>query len=180
MGTTQFQSGNPYNVEIGYDWNFDGISNDRPDLGNPSAPLQNWAVDGAFWYGEPAGTLCDGPTWWNTNNSCKVVSGNSVHWILPAWGSAGNVGRNSLMTPGYEDWDFGIQRTIKIHESQQLDFRAEMFNVFNHGNTGTPDSTLVDTPYQVPGQPAVLNPVFNYPYTVSGHRNVRFYIKYSF
>ncbi|HEY3928778.1 MAG TPA: carboxypeptidase regulatory-like domain-containing protein [Candidatus Koribacter sp.] len=180
MGVTSFQTGNPYNPEIGYDWNGDGISNDRPNIGNPAAPLQNWAVDGAFWFGAPAGTLCEGSSWWNTGNDCKVVSSSWAHWVLPAFGSAGNASRNSLMAPGYEDWDFGIQRTIKVHESQQFDFRAEMFNVFNHGNTGTPTASLVDEPYQTPGQPAVVNPLFNYPYTVTGHRNIRFYLKYSF
>ncbi len=45
-GITTFQSGQPINVEIGYDWNGDGISNDRPILLNKNAPITNWAIKG--------------------------------------------------------------------------------------------------------------------------------------
>jgi len=176
MGTTQFQTGNPENIEVGYDANGDGITNDRPLLGNPSAPLNTYAWDGT-WCGYAPGTYISGPALWNDGDCspAALVSKNSVHWIVPAYGQNGNVSRNSMLTPGYEDWDFGIQRTIKIHESQQFDFRAEMFNVFNHGNTGTPATTLTSIP-----DPGQFNPFLNYASTVSGHRNVRFYFKYSF
>jgi outer membrane receptor protein involved in Fe transport len=37
-GITSFQSGAPFTVANGFDRNNDGISNDRPDISNPSAP----------------------------------------------------------------------------------------------------------------------------------------------
>ncbi|HEY3929247.1 MAG TPA: carboxypeptidase regulatory-like domain-containing protein [Candidatus Koribacter sp.] len=182
QGQTSFQTGNPENIEVGYDSSGDGITNDRPSLGNPSAPLTSYAWDGS-WCGGPAGTYVDGPSLW-FEGTCVPVSKNSVHWIVPAYGQAGNVGRNSFISPGFEDWDFGIQRTFKIHESHQIDFRAEMFDVFNHGNLGTPTlnngignaATLNLTSISPSGSQTFLN----YPLTTTGSRSIRFYIKYSF
>ena len=57
----QFNSGNPGNVEVGYDYNGDGIANDRPALSNPRASVQTFAFDRAWYYdGKPG--LCDGPS----------------------------------------------------------------------------------------------------------------------
>ncbi len=178
-GTTSIQSGTPVNVFVGYDSNGDGISNDRPMLGNPAAPMASYAAEGSTWFGEPVGTLCDGWYWWNTNDGCHPVDASSVHWIVPAYGTEGNVRRNSMTSPGVQKWDFAIQRTFSITEKHKLDFRAEMFNVFNHGN---PDLSLlglslVDIPRPGSGE----TPAFaNYDLTQAGHRNIRLYLKYSF
>jgi hypothetical protein len=49
----------------------------------------------------------------------------------------GNSGRNSLTGPGLVNFDFMVFKNNYIHrisESFNLQFRAEMFNVFNHAN----------------------------------------------
>jgi len=43
-GITSFQSGAPFTVLNGFDRNNDAIVNDRPDIGNPRAPLNSRAV----------------------------------------------------------------------------------------------------------------------------------------
>ena len=51
----------------------------------------------------------------------------------------GNAGRNSLRGPGLADWDFSLIRRLRLTESKALEFRAEMFNIFNRANFETPE-----------------------------------------
>jgi hypothetical protein len=54
----------------------------------------------------------------------------------------GTLGRNVLRGFGATQWDFAIHRDFPIHELIKLQFRAEMFNVLNHPNFGSPKSAL--------------------------------------
>ena len=60
----------------------------------------------------------------------------------PAFGTFGNIGRDSFSGPGYIDTDLSISKTIPIKESLNLQFRADFFNLFNHPNLGQPDSCV--------------------------------------
>jgi hypothetical protein len=181
-GVSQFQSGSTQNVEDGFDVDGDGIGNDRPILGNPKAPLATWAIDNAWFTGVSDGTLCSGPSWWNTSDNCHVVSKDSVHWIVPGFDQhpANPVSRNSMYSPGLQQWDINIQRSFKVTERVTFDFRGELFNAFNHGNFGVENTTLssgvVTDQFNDFG--------FNYfadPYsTVTGHRHARIFAKISF
>jgi len=182
-GITQFQSGTPENVEVGYDVNGDGIGNDRPIIGNAKAPLNTYAFDDSWQYGTSDGGLCSGPSFWYTSLPCEPVPASSVHWIVPAYGGVrpdNTVGRNNLISPGYQTWDMNIQRSFKLHENLTLDFRGELFNIFNHGNAGIEPTTLItgiltDT-FSNNGNDtfAVADP------TVAGYRHVRFFLRLAF
>jgi hypothetical protein len=50
----------------------------------------------------------------------------------------GNGGRNEIYGPGIENFDFSLFKNAKIKEHLNLQFRAELFNVFNHSNFGSP------------------------------------------
>jgi len=50
----------------------------------------------------------------------------------------GNLPRNGLRAFGAAQWDLAIHRNFPIHETVNLQFRAEMFNVLNHPNFGPP------------------------------------------
>lgn len=54
----------------------------------------------------------------------------------------GNLGRNTMIGPGFRNFDLALHKTTKIHESQALEFRVEMFNAFNNVNLGNPGGTL--------------------------------------
>jgi hypothetical protein len=54
----------------------------------------------------------------------------------------GTAGRNVAIGPGYGNWDFSVFRNIRIVESKELQFRAELFNVLNHANFRLPDSDI--------------------------------------
>lgn len=59
-------------------------------------------------------------------------------------GSFGNVGRNTLDSPGIIGWDFIAMKnfTMPWKESHRLQFRFEAFNFPNHPNWGNPDTNL--------------------------------------
>jgi hypothetical protein len=185
-GVQQFNSGNPGNVEAGFDANGDGISNDRPSLSNPQASVQTFAIDRSLYDGGPAGRgFCDGPNVF-TFGTCVVTPASAVHWIVPAVSDNGNsflpvtpvVQRNSFRTLGNQQADLSIQRNFHIWEGHNFLFRAESFNVLNQGTTGIPNLILAD----INANPAVFGPntFGQFAPTVAGHRNLRFYAKYSF
>ncbi len=191
---TSFQSGNPLNPEIGFHWNQDGISNDRPILLNKNAPITNWAIKGddpIQGFGTAPGVLCDGPEWWATGDPCKVVSAANTHWVLSNFGTTQNtIGRNSLTTDHTSNTDLTVQRTFKLTERQALDFRVEGLNVWNQGNTGSNNPTPINANL-ITGVPfngkdntgkAFSGAVTfdNRFLTTAGGRSVRLYARYRF
>jgi len=60
----------------------------------------------------------------------------------PAFGTYGNLGRNSEIGPGFIEADLAIAKSIPIKESVNLQLRADFFNAFNHVNLGQPDSCV--------------------------------------
>lgn len=119
------------------------------------------------------------------------VTSSALHWLVPATGF-GNVGRNSFNVPGRQDWTFATQRTINLHsERHQLVVRMEMLNPFNHPNTGNPSSTNLSAVslFNLPGSaisatqtagPAPVPTFSNFERTITGERDIRFWLKYQF
>jgi hypothetical protein len=185
-GIFQFQSGQPINVEVGYDWNGDGIGNDRPIVLNKNAPITNWAVKGEDFFNVPVGTLCDGPRFWATNDDCQVVSAANTHWVTSHFGTTENtVSRNALVSDHTFSTDLTVDRSFKTFEHQAFSIRAEAINVLNQGNTGSYNASLISgVPFN--GTDA-LNNVYtgqttfgNRFLTVGGGRVLRFYGRYQF
>ncbi len=82
---------------------------------------------------------------------------NTSCFATPATGFFGNSARAPLHGPGLQNWDVGIQKhfRVPITEQMKLQFRAEMFNAFNHaqfgnpnGNTGSPLIGLISSARQ--------------------------------
>jgi hypothetical protein len=57
-------------------------------------------------------------------------------------GQFGNVGRNTLDGPAFQEWDFSALKIIPIRENMTLQFRAELFNIFNNVNFELPDNDI--------------------------------------
>ncbi|HZT39432.1 MAG TPA: TonB-dependent receptor [Bryobacteraceae bacterium] len=66
-------------------------------------------------------------------------------WSRPAPGTFGNVARNSFFGPHLFNADASLTKGFHITEAVNAQFRAELFNVFNHVNLGQPNAT-VDSP----------------------------------
>jgi hypothetical protein len=58
------------------------------------------------------------------------------------YGSVGNLGRNNLVGPGYAETDIGLTKNTRITERVSLQFRAEIFNIFNHPNFSVPGTSI--------------------------------------
>jgi len=62
--------------------------------------------------------------------------------VLPAKGEYGNVGRNSLRGPDLRDIDLSIFKNTFIGK-RNLQFRIEIFNLFDRNNWGTPNNAAL-------------------------------------
>jgi len=54
----------------------------------------------------------------------------------------GDVGRNCFRGPRQVDLDFSLSKLFPVSESQNFEFRADFFNLFNHPNFANPISNL--------------------------------------
>ena len=59
----------------------------------------------------------------------------------------GNVVKGSFVGPQFASWDTSVIRIFPIHETLQLQFRAEFFNVLNHTNFGDPQQTQTNSSF---------------------------------
>ena len=67
---------------------------------------------------------------------------NPAAFTTPAPGSFGNVPRNFLRGPNFMQADLILNKRFKFNESTNLEFRTEIFNIFNHTNFDIPGSRL--------------------------------------
>ncbi len=65
---------------------------------------------------------------------------NPAAFSLPTFGTFGNVGRNTLISPSIFGWDFSTLKNFQLKEAHTLQFRFEAFNLPNHPNWGNPDT----------------------------------------
>lgn len=113
------------------------------------------------------------------------MEGNSVI-VPPAQGTYGDISRNEFYGPVYRQWDFSVVKNWKIKERITAQFRAEMFNLLNFVNYGTPGisagtNTNPSNPAAFgvsPGTPDVANnaPVFG----TGGPRRIQLGLKFIF
>jgi len=136
-GITTFQSGTPYSVANGSDRNNDAILADRPDIGNPNAPLSTRAIifpRCASGYQNPDNGLC--------------VSPGDVHWVEGiGFPNSSTVGRNTLRTAGTNNFDLNLTKSIPFAETGRLELRCEALNAFNHPQyVNVPQMSVNGTP----------------------------------
>jgi hypothetical protein len=128
-GILVVQSGLPFTV---------GISSDRANIGRTGQRPDVRVVNG-----QPLSPSVDKPTidqWFDT----RVFA-------LPAVGTFGNVGRNTLRGPGLETLDLALAKNFKIRKETSLQLRVEAFNALNHPNFGRPTATMsAEVPLDAP------------------------------
>jgi outer membrane receptor protein involved in Fe transport len=62
-------------------------------------------------------------------------------YVLPAAGFQGTVGRNTMIGPGSKQVDFSVSKRFPFGPAR-LEFRGEIFNLFNTTNFGQPDGNI--------------------------------------
>lgn len=68
----------------------------------------------------------------------------------------GNVGRNTLRGPGFFNVDLSLNKNWKLTEKTQLQFRGELYNIFNHPNLGVPAAQLYNASGQALGTAGLI------------------------
>lgn len=108
-------------------------------------------------------------------------------FCAPAAGQQGTLGRNALRGFGASQLDFGIQRMFRLTENFNLQFRSEIFNIFNHPNFGDPQGNMTSGLFgqstQMLGRSlgsatsgGGLNPL----YQIGGPRSIQFALRLQF
>ncbi len=118
QGIATAQTGAPYSISSGLDTAATGVGGDLADR----VPGTNVA---------PA-------------NRTNTTYFNPAAFTNATAGTVGNSGRNSLNGPSLVDVDLSLFKEFQIREYGKLQFRAELFNVFNHPNFFNPDNTVGD------------------------------------
>jgi hypothetical protein len=67
---------------------------------------------------------------------------NPAAFATPTPGTFGNVPRNFLSGPSFQQFDVIFNKRFRFSETTNLEFRTEVFNVFNHTNFDIPGSRL--------------------------------------
>jgi outer membrane receptor protein involved in Fe transport len=121
---TTLQTGQPFTVRLGFNrsgnLNTTGFSmNERPDL-KP---------------GFSSNPVLGGPDrYWDINA-----------FALPAAGTRGNLGRNTLTGPGLINADLSLVKSVVLASARTLQVRLEAFNVFNRANFAVPSGRIAFT-----------------------------------
>jgi hypothetical protein len=127
---TQAQTGSPVNLVTALP-NFTGVNHTlRPDLiGDPSIVGST-----TQWFNN---AVCD-PRIATGAGSCAA----GAVFALPVSAAGvfhfGNVGRNSIVGPGFSNTDFSVIKNLTLMGSARLQLRLEAFNIFNQANLGLP------------------------------------------
>ncbi|WP_263367458.1 carboxypeptidase-like regulatory domain-containing protein [Edaphobacter bradus] len=107
-------SGTWFTPSSGFDYSLTNINNDRPNLtGNPY------------------------------QRDVKHLTWLTATGFTPnAWGTFGNVRRNSVRGPGWINVNVALSREFAIREQQRFEFRFEAFNLANHANYNSLSTNL--------------------------------------
>jgi hypothetical protein len=124
-GILQVQSGFPFTVRSGVDNSFSGQNLDTADLGGvPSYTSGSRGARVQKWF-------------------------NTSAFALNAPGTFGNTGINTMWGPGRWILDMGLFKNFPFHEQGQrsVQFRAEVFNLFNNVNLGQPGNSVISATF---------------------------------
>ena len=117
------QTGFPFSPQLGYNPTGSG------DTRNPVRPDRNPNFHGSLYASGSTGR--------------RVAQYfNASAFAAPAYGTVGNLGRDTLTGPSYVDWDLSLLKTTQFTDRTRLQFRAEFFNVLNHTNLQTPNEVV--------------------------------------
>lgn len=129
-GITTLQSGFPFSPQLGFNPTNNG------DSRNPIRPSYNPAFTGNIILGSPNQYF------------------NPSAFVVPANGTYGNVGRDTLIGPGIAQLDLALMKNTSISERVHLQFRAEFFNIFNRANFNTPNAVVFTSSSPIPSPTA--------------------------
>jgi hypothetical protein len=127
------------------------------------------------------------PLWIANPNVAGGREINSAAFTTPVGAVQGDLGRNALRGFDAAQVDLTLRRQFKLRERLALQARADLFNIFNHPNFGSPINYLSSPQFGQStqmlgaslgsgGQNGGLNPL----YQVGGPRSVQLALKLVF
>ncbi len=117
-GIAAIQSGFPFSPQLGYNPTGNG------DTRNPVRPNRNPDFHGKLYPGTPTQYF------------------DAAAFSAPAYGTYGNLGRDTLVGPGLTNLDLSLHKSTQLTERLRAQFRAEFFNILNHTNFATPNPVV--------------------------------------
>ena len=112
------QSGFPFSPQLGYNPTGSG------DTRNPVRPNVNPDFHGNLYPHTPKQFF------------------NAAAFSAPAYGTFGNLGRDTLVGPNLANLDLSLHKSTQLGEHVHAQFRAEFFNILNHTNFATPNEVV--------------------------------------
>ncbi len=110
--------------------------------GLPYTPTLNSAVSNA---GGSRPNLLRSPTFTSGDRAMYFDTSfntSDATWGVPAIYNYGNAGRNILYGPGRTNWDASVFKNFALTERVKLQFRTELFNMFNTPQFGLPNAAI--------------------------------------
>lgn len=134
-GFAQVQSGAPYSIFTA-----------EPE-GRSAAALQslNNGPGGLFRLGFGRPNLAAGASLSSLTNTGDPTLAFDISQLTSPLGSFGNLPRNALRGHRQKRFDLAISKTTDITERYRIEFRTEMFNLFNNVNFALPVNDLQDS-----------------------------------
>jgi Carboxypeptidase regulatory-like domain/TonB dependent receptor len=127
-GITTFMSNTPFTV---YDSSNPSLQGSAPEISGFYSSRPN-IVGNPNTGSCPGGAQVRSPECWFNTNAFQQA----------AQGQFGDTGRNTLRGPAFQQWDFSAIKNVPIHETLNLQFRAEIFNIFNNVNFELPNNDI--------------------------------------
>jgi outer membrane receptor protein involved in Fe transport len=164
-GIGTFTTGMPFTVTLASNQsrNQSSVLADRPNLVSGASPNPTHGVS-AGCSGLAAGTPLGTAT--HFYDACA--------FSLPAAGTYGNLGRDTLEGAGVQDVDLALEKKFAVRERMGVTFRAEVFNLTNHTNLGLPNTTALTATGTANPQAGLIT------YTTTSSRQIQFGLRISF
>jgi len=138
-GITDAQTGQPFSVTYSAPGSPVGLVGGRANV-VPGVPLYPGTKTRAQWFNPAAFTA---PPCYNANGTFNCSTYTSS--MPTSYATYGTSGYDMLRGPRFQDWDMSLQKNTSWHDHYNVQLRADAFNVFNHPNFGTPNSSISNT-----------------------------------
>lgn len=122
-GILTLQQGLPFTVSAGADRSLAGIGRDRADL-TGSGPAEVYTS--------------------RSRNDQVFRYFDITRFALPALGTFGTMGRNTLIGPGIINFDTAVFKQFRFAERREVEFRWETFNMANRPNFLNPVASVTN------------------------------------
>jgi hypothetical protein len=117
--------------------------------------LNGWQLSGIFQAqsGNPVNIVTSNSTFNGVPNTLRPdvtgpinIIGSVERWfdtsVFTPVARFGNLGRNVVIGPGFNNMDFSITKNVVLGEKLRSQIRAEFFDLFNHANLGQPGNVV--------------------------------------